>query len=87
MAQRKQHGRFRLRTWVMLAALPVMLWAAAFVLWLYWPDFRGWYSAPEQDQRSRPSERAARGSGREPAREKISDDERKKLEEVLRRRN
>lgn len=89
MAQSKQRRRFRLRTWFMLAALPLVIWAVAFAFWLYWPVLRGWYGASDQGQPSRgPSERAQRGSGRAPPTgEKISDDERKKLEEVLRRRN
>ncbi len=71
--------------------MPLVVWFVAFVIWLYWQPIAGLWShgkdrakaAPKtardrnQAKRSNPSEK--RGH------EQISDEERKKLDEILKR--
>lgn len=92
MARKKQPQRHWLRTLFFLIAIPLAVWAGAFLLWLYWDDASRWLGkeAPQQTPRAtRPTRKEESPQRPVPERpqEKITDDDRRKLEDILKRRN
>jgi hypothetical protein len=94
MARKKQPKQHRLRKIILLLATPLIVWFLAFLLWFYWHDLRRWL-ASEEEPRRQPPPKAARprvtdeqGERAAPQpQEKISEEDRRKLEDILKRRN
>ena len=92
MAQKKQPQKHRLRTLLLLLLIPFIVWFVAFLLWFYWYDVSGFFDKDDAD-RVRPEaarqgdkiERRERTPSQPP--EKIFEEDRRQLEELLKRRN
>ena len=93
MARKKQPKRNWLRTVIFLLAIPLIIWIGAFLVWFYWDDLnrrsdterpvkqgsKGARSIKNEDAHQRP--RPAKPQ------EKITEEDRRKLEDVLKQRN
>ena len=88
MAKRKRKKRGWLRTLIFFILFPLIVWLIAFLVWFYWRDLSALWnkkSAPvDAPARSREHDET-RPAKRPP--EKILDEDRKKLEEILKRRS
>ena len=93
MARKKQRKKSWLRTFVVFSVIPLAVWLIAFLFWFYWYDLTKLFT---QETPPRVSPKAARQSEtddrreRKPApetQEKIFEEDRKKLEDLLKRRN
>lgn len=88
MAKRKRKKRGPLRTLLFFVLFPLIVWLIAFLLWFYWRDLSALWS-----KKGTPVDAPARNRERDEARpakrppEKILDEDRKKLEEILKRRS
>jgi hypothetical protein len=90
MAQRQRRKRSLVRRLLVYIFVPLSVWLIAFVIWFYWYDFRG-YSVKDKEPKNFPkaareldkSEKLERGTKRPP--EKLFDEERKKLEDIIKR--
>jgi len=93
MARKKKSKKV---SWLKLVLLftfvPVTVWILAFFAWLYWDDIgklvfndsgRGRTLPPRSQKLERDGNSAARGKGPQ---ERILDDDRKRLEEILKQR-
>lgn len=93
MARKKKQKKTWLRILLLFLFVPPVVWGAAFIIWFYWYDLSGWLR-PDQARREQPSvtrprqrdEREEAAPAKRPQ-ERILDDDRKKLEEILKRRN
>ena len=89
MATRKRKKRSRLRTLLFYILFPLVVWFVAFLLWFYWRDVSAWLSkgdAPVNSPgRVKPRERSDTAPAERPP-EKILEEDRKKLDEILKRR-
>jgi len=88
VATRKRKKRGRLRTLIFFILFPLIVWLIAFLLWFYWRDLSALWnkkSAPV-DAPVRSRERDETRPAKRPP-EKILDEDRKKLEEILKRRS
>lgn len=76
MAKKKKRSGFK--TFLIALFIVFVIWAGAFLVWLFWKDIQrfvsyvGQKTTPQQTQKS--------------SQEKISDQERKKLDEILEKR-
>jgi hypothetical protein len=91
MARKKPRKRSWLRMMVLFLVTPLVVWLIAFLLWFYWYDLRRLFS-PEEERRpvpkaAKPAEKSDRRERRAPPQEKIFEDDRKKLEDILKQRN
>ena len=88
MAKRKRKKRGWLRTLIFFILFPLIVWLIAFLLWFYWRDLSTLWN-----KKSAPVEMPAKSRERDETRpakhppEKILDEDRKKLEEILKRRS
>lgn len=88
MAKRKRKKRGWLRTLIFYILFPLIVWLIAFLLWFYWRDLSALWN-----KQSAPADTPARSRERDETRpakgppEKILDEDRKKLEEILKRRS
>ena len=93
MARKKQRKKNWFRTLVLLLLLPLIVWFLAFLLWFYWYDVSKVFRKDDaRPARANPARQIDKIERREsvPARrseERILDDDRKSLEDVLKRRN
>ena len=93
MAQRQRRKRSRVKRLLVYIFVPLSVWLIAFVIWFYWYDFRG-LSVKDKEPKSRPKatreldkgEKVERGAAKRPP-EKIFDEERKKLEDIIKRQS
>ena len=92
MAKKKKRRRST-KTLLLFIVTPLLIWAVAFLLWLYWYDIRAGFNNPQSNPKSprnsatpaQPSPSRSR-AGKNRTEEKISDEDRKKLEEILEKR-
>lgn len=87
MATRKRKKRSRLRTLLFFIFFPLIVWLIAFLLWFYWRDLNALFkrdSAPANAP-ARVRERDEAPPAKRPP-EKILEEDRKKLDEILKRR-
>jgi hypothetical protein len=93
MAQKKKVKKASwLKTVLIYIFFPLIIWSLAFVAWLYWDSITALFSTDKTKGRNTPRttrqlEKAEKGPA--PAKrsqEKILDDDRKKLEDVLKQR-
>jgi hypothetical protein len=89
VATRKRNKRSRLRTLLFYILFPLVVWFVAFLLWFYRRDVSAWFSkgvAPVNPPvRVQPRERSDTAPTKR-APEKILEEDRKKLDEILKRR-
>ena len=93
MARKKKQKKGWLRVLLLFLFLPLVVWGAAFIIWFYWYDLTGWLR-PDPARRAQPGvtsprqrdEREETAPAKRPQ-ERILDDDRKKLDEILKRRN
>jgi hypothetical protein len=93
MAQRRRRQRSWVKRLLVYLFVPLGVWLVAFVIWFYWYDIRELWDK-EQEMKGRPpnaarqvdkSERAGRGPVKRPP-EKIFDEERKNLDDIIKRK-
>jgi hypothetical protein len=93
MARKKKQ---RKRTWVRMLLLflltPLTVWFVAFLLWFYWYDLNKLFAPSEASRvRTKPARQSETNENRERAperqpEERIFEEDRRKLEEILKRR-
>ena len=94
MARRKRRKRSALKTILLFVLTPLIVWALAFVVWLYWNEIAN-SLAPAEDHpettaktlRKLNKDESRSRSNETRAKEKISDADRKKLDEIIRKEN
>lgn len=91
MAQKKKAKKKSwLKTALIYIFVPLSIWFFAFVLWLYWDSVTGLFSKDKAPERSpaRPSRTREKTEkpAANPPQEKILDDDRKQLDEILKRK-
>ena len=93
MAHKKpQPNRTWLRTLLWVIMVPLTVWFAAFWVWLYWYDLRHWIAPGDgSPPRMKPplQEERSTNRGRSPTqpKETIFEEDRRKLEEILKQRS
>jgi len=94
MARKKKVKTSWLKILLLFLFVPAAVWFGAFLLWFYWYDINNIWSKPETGKRAQPSAARQReqqdgreGVAAKRAPERILDEDRKKLDEILRRRN
>jgi len=89
VATRKRKKRSWLRTLLFYILFPLIVWFIAFLLWFYWHDVSAWFSKgdapPNPPVRVKPRERGDTAPAKRPV-EKIPEEDRRKLDEILKRR-
>jgi hypothetical protein len=94
VAKRKKKKSNRFQTILLFVLAPLIVWALAMLIWLYWNDLAKSFT-PGKD-RPEPAGRALRNIEKDAARgrsdeaqpkENILDADRKKLDEIIRREN
>lgn len=84
MAKKRRRKTSRLKILLLFIAAPLVVWLLAFLAWFYWNDI----ARLARNGRSQISPEAARKSEQPPenkAKEKIRDEDRKKLEDILKK--
>jgi hypothetical protein len=82
--KRRRKGR-RLGTLLFLILTPFVVWFLAFLIWFYWNDLSGLFRRHDEIPPSKAGKEVER-SGKPPdktAQESIREEERRKLEEIL----
>ena len=93
MARRKQRNKSRLRMLILFLLIPLIVWFLAFLFWFYWYDLSRVLTKDNvPSARSKPARQVDKDERHEsvPAKqpeERILDDDRKRLEDILKRRN
>jgi hypothetical protein len=93
MARTKRSKRTWLRALLLFVIAPILSWVCAFFLWLYWDDLNRLLrpnessrTAPQPAGPAKTKEDREHPAGPAPQ-ERIFDEDRKKLEEILKRRS
>jgi hypothetical protein len=93
MAQRQRRKRSWVKTLLVYIFVPLSVWLIAFVIWFYWYDFRDLLvKDKEPKNRSKATreldkgEKMERGAAKRPP-EKIFEEERKKLQDIIKRQS
>ncbi|MGE5303049.1 MAG: hypothetical protein ACM3TN_06945 [Alphaproteobacteria bacterium] len=88
MARKRKPKKNRLRSLLLFIITPVFIWLLAFVVWLYWNPIAALFRQGEIPSKARPQAARSMNTG-EPAgkgaKERISDEDRKKLDEILKK--
>jgi hypothetical protein len=90
MAQKRKKKKGRLKTLLFFILTPLIVWLLAFLIWFYWGPIKRLLSKDEDQSQTRPkatrnidkSERANPPAEKR-GQEQILDEERKKLDEIL----
>ena len=93
MAQKKRPKRSWLKALLFYIFFPLIIWGLAFVIWLYWSDLTRLFAnygaktkrAPNGGRGNEKTERSEMAPGKRPE-EKILDEDRKRLEDILKQR-
>lgn len=93
MARKKKRKTSWLRILLLILFIPLGVWSAAIVIWFFWYDLARWIN-PDLPRRPQPNavrqrehdEKRDTSATKRPQ-ERILDDDRQKLEDVLKRRN
>jgi hypothetical protein len=93
MAQRQRRKRSWVKRLLVYIFVPLGVWFIAFMIWFYWYDFRG-VSVKDREPKNRSKvtreldkgEKVERGTAKRLP-EKILDEERKKLEDIIKRQS
>jgi 4-amino-4-deoxy-L-arabinose transferase-like glycosyltransferase len=94
VAKRKRRKRSALKTFLLFVLTLLIVWALAFVVWLYWNEIAN-SLAPAEGQpkptaetlRKLDKDESHSRSNETRAKEKILDADRKKLDEIIRKEN
>jgi len=88
VAKRRRKKRGWLRTLIFFILFPLIVWLIAFLLWFYWRDLSALWNKKSVpvDAPARSRERDEKRPAKRPP-EKILDEDRKQLEEILKRRS
>jgi len=88
VAKRRRKKRGWLRTLIFFILFPLIVWLIAFLLWFYWRDLSALWNKKSVpvDAPARSRERNETRPAKRPP-EKILDEDRKQLEEILKRRS
>jgi hypothetical protein len=91
MAQRRRPKRSWVKGLLFYVFVPLSVWLVAFVIWFYWYDLRDFFTQtkertarPKMTRQLDKDDKANRLPGKRPQ-EKIFDDERKKLDDIIKR--
>jgi hypothetical protein len=89
MARKRKREKTRLKSLLLFIITPVFIWLLAFVVWLYWNSITPLFRQGEIPSKARPQ--AARKidagePGGKRVKERISDEDRKELNEILKNR-
>ena len=82
MAKKRRRNRSRLKILLLFVATPLVVWFLAFLIWFYWNDVVKLTSKDRSQPASNAGRHSERPSENKP-KEKILDEDRKKLEDVL----
>lgn len=86
MAKKTRRKRSWLRTLFLFVLTPLIIWLLAFLLWLYWKDvsqlFRG---DPTPIQPASKGTGKAEQPAKNPSKERILEEDRRKLDEILKK--
>ena len=93
MAQKRRKKRSWLRGWLFYIFFPIFIWFFAFLIWFYWSDLTRLIGsgadkskpAAKTSRQLDKSEKADPGPANR-SREKISEEDRKSLDDILKRR-
>jgi hypothetical protein len=93
VAKKKRRKTRSTKTLLLFIVTPLLIWAVAFLFWLYWYDIKAAFDNSQSKSKSprnsatpaEPSPNRSR-AGNNRTEEKISDEDRKKLEEILEKR-
>ena len=86
MARKRRRKRSWLRTVLLFILTPLVVWFLAFLLWLYWDDITDLFTRDQKGAKpAQKSERVEQPAKNKSA-EKILDEDRKKLDEIIKRR-
>ena len=89
MAQKKQNKRSWLKNLLLFIFTPIIIWILAFLLWFFWRDIVKLF---DKNAPSKTPPGISRGTEKTPPRrenksqEKIPDEDRRKLDEILKNR-
>jgi hypothetical protein len=87
MARKPKKKKHKLKSFLLFIVTPVIIWLLAFVVWLYWnsiiPLFRQGKTA--SSVRPKAARNDQRESNQKRVKERISDEERQKLDEILKK--
>jgi hypothetical protein len=86
VATRKRKKRSWFKTLLIYTSVPLVVWLIAAVLWFYWPEISASFAPASEPHRPVAKSNRSEPAGAKPAREKILDEDRKKLEDILKRR-
>jgi hypothetical protein len=93
MARKKQRKKSWLRLLALFLVTPLAVWLIAFLIWFYWYDLSSLFTKdapgrvnPNRARQIEQDDRRERAPAPQPQ-EKIFEEDRKKLEDVLKRRN
>jgi hypothetical protein len=86
VARKKSKKRSWAKTLLIYLCIPIGTWFVAFLIWFYWPDFTG--TVAHDKERATPAGKVNRGASTPAKRpqENIFDEDRKKLDDILKRR-
>jgi hypothetical protein len=89
VAARKRNKKSWIRGLVFYVCFPLVVWFAAFLIWFYWNDLWALFGKDKTPMRAMP--KASRGEKSEGApanrpQERILDEDRKRLEDILKRK-
>jgi hypothetical protein len=86
MARKRKRKKTRFKSLLLFIITPVFIWLLAFVVWLYWNPIASLFRQGEISSKALPQAARKIDAG-EPAgkgvKERISDEDRKKLNEIL----
>ncbi|HMF48553.1 MAG TPA: hypothetical protein VK603_07915 [Candidatus Saccharimonadales bacterium] len=93
--KRRKRQRSWLKKLLFFVSVPLIVWFAAFLIWFYWNGLSGLFTGVEkqeakpaikQSRQIKPGESSENSRAKRPQ-ETIHDEDRKKLDDILQRRN
>lgn len=88
MAKKSKRKKSWLKTLLFVLLTPFIVWALAFLIWLYWSDVNRLFNQGDKlppAKAGKPVERSTKPSDKS-AHEGIGEEERKRLDEILKRK-
>jgi 4-amino-4-deoxy-L-arabinose transferase-like glycosyltransferase len=86
VAKKRRRKRSWLGTLLFLICIPLVVWFLAFLIWFYWNDINGLFGRRDKiPQAGKEVERSGKPSDKT-AQERIGEEDRRKLEEILKSR-
>jgi len=82
VAKKKRRKRSRLKALLLFLLAPFVVWALAFLIWFYWYNLFGQANETPPAKAGKEIERSTQSSNRS-TQERIGEEDRRKLEEIL----